>query len=113
MVRQCAWCLRLIDDAGERVSPSPLPKLYEASHGMCGICGTRWMEQVLGSPGIFDLCVWSGGDELLEECSQVSQAEDQRSTIQVVTDFVLQLQKREAERSQAAFSQRDDPMRIL
>ncbi len=49
MVRQCAWCLRLIDFAGERVSAQPLPKLYEASHGMCGICGTHWIEQVFSS----------------------------------------------------------------
>ncbi len=49
MLRQCAWCLRLIDCAGERVSVQPLPKLYEASHGMCGVCGILWMEQVLDS----------------------------------------------------------------
>ncbi len=46
MLRQCAWCLRLIDLAGERVSTQPLPKLYEASHGMCSVCGTLWIEQV-------------------------------------------------------------------
>lgn len=45
MVRQCAWCLCLIDGAGERISPTPLPKLYEASHGICTVCGTTWMEQ--------------------------------------------------------------------
>jgi hypothetical protein len=49
MLRQCAWCLRLIDFAGERLSVQPLPKLYEASHGMCGACGTLWMEQVFDS----------------------------------------------------------------
>jgi hypothetical protein len=47
MLRQCAWCLRLIDHVGERLSTQPLPKLYEASHGMCGVCGALWMEQVL------------------------------------------------------------------
>ncbi len=47
MVRQCAWCLRLIDAAGERISTAPLPKLYEATHGMCSICGALWIEQVL------------------------------------------------------------------
>jgi hypothetical protein len=47
MVRQCAWCLCLINTWGERVSLSPLPKLYEATHGICGICGIQWMEQVL------------------------------------------------------------------
>jgi hypothetical protein len=45
MERQCAWCLCLIDNAGGRLS-SPLPKLYEASHGICDICGSLWMEQV-------------------------------------------------------------------
>ena len=43
MVRQCAWCLCLIDSTGERLSPSPLPKLYEASHGICSVCGKVWI----------------------------------------------------------------------
>jgi hypothetical protein len=43
MIRQCAWCLCLIDCIGERKSPSPLPKLYEASHGICTVCGTQWI----------------------------------------------------------------------
>ncbi|MBO0782430.1 MAG: hypothetical protein J2P37_26750 [Ktedonobacteraceae bacterium] len=47
MLRQCAWCLCLIDSHGRRISPGPLPKLYEASHGICGACGTAWMEQVV------------------------------------------------------------------
>jgi hypothetical protein len=41
--------LRLIDLAGERISTQPLPKLYEASHGMCGVCGILWMEQMMSS----------------------------------------------------------------
>jgi hypothetical protein len=48
MMRQCAWCLRLIDSRGERVSQLPLPKLYEASHGMCDVCGAQWLQQMLG-----------------------------------------------------------------
>jgi hypothetical protein len=47
MVRQCAWCLRLIDGAGERLSPSPLPKLYEASHGICSVCGAVWIARAI------------------------------------------------------------------
>lgn len=47
MVRQCAWCLRLINNTGKRLSIFPVPKLYEASHGICGICGVEWMEQVI------------------------------------------------------------------
>jgi hypothetical protein len=49
MLRQCAWCLRLIDLAGERISTQPLPKLYEASHGMCSVCGILWIEQMMSS----------------------------------------------------------------
>lgn len=48
MVRQCAWCLRLMNNAGEHTSPAPLPKIYEATHGICGVCGARWMEQAMG-----------------------------------------------------------------
>jgi hypothetical protein len=47
MVRQCAWCLRLIDGVGERLSSSPLPKLYEASHGICSVCGTVWIARAI------------------------------------------------------------------
>ena len=49
MVRQCAWCLHFIDNTGERLSLAPQPKLYDASHGICDICGTHWMEQFLAS----------------------------------------------------------------
>jgi hypothetical protein len=49
MMRQCAWCLRLIDSRGGRVSQLPLPKLYEASHGMCDVCGMQWLQQMLAS----------------------------------------------------------------
>lgn len=48
MVRQCAWCLRLINYQGEPISTFPLPKLYEATHGMCQSCGLLWMEAVEG-----------------------------------------------------------------
>ena len=58
MMRQCAWCLRLIDSVGERVSQRPLPKLYEASHGMCCICGARWMEEVMKPLGAQGLSHW-------------------------------------------------------
>ncbi len=46
MQRQCAWCLRLIDDFGERIS-APVDKSYDASHGMCTVCGDVWLEEVL------------------------------------------------------------------
>lgn len=47
MVRQCAWCLCLIDSSGERLSSSPLPKLYEASHGICSVCGKKWIARAI------------------------------------------------------------------
>ena len=47
MKRQCAWCLRLIDELGLRLSSSPVPKTYDASHGMCKICADVWLEEVL------------------------------------------------------------------
>jgi hypothetical protein len=49
MVRQCAWCLRLINSVGERTSTLPVPKMYEASHGICQVCGLLWLEAVEGS----------------------------------------------------------------
>jgi hypothetical protein len=53
MIRQCAWCLRLINCAGERISVLPVPKVYEASHGMCEVCSSLWLEafgESIGSP---------------------------------------------------------------
>jgi hypothetical protein len=47
MVRQCAWCLYTIDCNGERLSSSPLPKLYEASHGICNVCGAVWITRAM------------------------------------------------------------------
>ncbi|HZU67528.1 MAG TPA: hypothetical protein VFA09_09635 [Ktedonobacteraceae bacterium] len=46
MQRQCAWCLRLIDDFGKRIS-APVDKTYDATHGMCTVCGDIWLEEVL------------------------------------------------------------------
>lgn len=45
-VRQCAWCLRLMNSTGERVSVLPVPKIYEATHGICRVCTLRWLESV-------------------------------------------------------------------
>ncbi len=47
MQRQCAWCLRLMDSVGEPTTLLPVPKIYEASHGMCRVCGNLWLEQVI------------------------------------------------------------------
>jgi hypothetical protein len=46
MVRQCAWCLRLMNSVGERTSALPVPKIYEATHGICQVCGVLWLESV-------------------------------------------------------------------
>lgn len=46
MERQCAWCLRFMDSFGEPIS-TPQPKQYAASHGMCRVCGSLWLEQAL------------------------------------------------------------------
>lgn len=48
-VRQCAWCLRLTNHLGEQLSATPMPKLYEATHGMCQVCGVLWLEQASGA----------------------------------------------------------------
>jgi hypothetical protein len=95
MVRQCAWCLRLIDSAGERLSPLPVPKLYEASHGICGICGVQWMEQVIAADdpqGVrqrheVDATGGSGSGKVLQEMG----------SHESITQMVLQLQERSSE----------------
>ncbi len=45
-VRQCAWCLRLINGDGEGGSMLPVPKIYEATHGIWRACTLRWLEGV-------------------------------------------------------------------
>lgn len=47
MQLQCAWCLRLMNKIGEPISSLPVPKIYEASHGMCKSCGSLWLEQAI------------------------------------------------------------------
>jgi hypothetical protein len=36
-----------MNQRGERISLQPVPKIYEATHGMCRVCGLHWLEQVL------------------------------------------------------------------
>ena len=36
-----------MDDFGIRLSSLPVPKTYEASHGMCKVCADIWLEEVL------------------------------------------------------------------
>lgn len=72
MIRQCAWCLYLLDADGMRIAVLPLPSLYEATHGMCNVCGKLWMDQVQ--------------DDSVVERREISSA-------QKITELVAQLQK--------------------
>jgi hypothetical protein len=90
MVRQCAWCLCLIDSAGERLSPSPLPKLYEATHGICGVCGMQWMEQVLGADETQKSMHKNNGNVGV---SPETKEWEQQGTRETITQFILQLQQ--------------------
>ena len=36
-----------MDSVGERTTLLPVSKIYEASHGMCRVCGNLWLEQVI------------------------------------------------------------------
>jgi len=59
LMRQCAWCLRLMNDDGERISQHPIPKQYNATHGMCCICGVLWLEQMAHDMDIDLPDLWS------------------------------------------------------
>ncbi len=74
MVRQCAWCLYLLDADGVRIAVLPLPPLYEATHGMCSVCGKLWMDQAQHSG--------TGGA-----------AKQEALASQQITEMVFQLQK--------------------
>ena len=64
MIRQCAWCLRLINSVGERTSLLPVPKIYEATHGICQVCGTMWLEAVGGLNGGVPVMKQTGDGQL-------------------------------------------------
>ena len=40
-----------MNQQGERISLQPVPKIYEATHGMCLVCGIHWLEQALVDTG--------------------------------------------------------------
>lgn len=93
MVRQCAWCLCLINSMGERISSSPLPKLYEASHGICSVCGTVWLTQATGTSNI-ENSIYTKGEtshkvSMLGGKSGIDRKEQEGS----VTQCILQLQQ--------------------
>jgi len=37
----------MMNNLGEPISLQPVPKLYEATHGMCCVCGMYWLEQAI------------------------------------------------------------------
>ncbi len=76
MVRQCAWCLHLINNAGERLSLSPLPKMYNASHGICDICGSQWIEQALEGQETLDVLTLPENDPVHENNPQSIETRD-------------------------------------
>ena len=90
MVRQCAWCLRLIDSEGERLSLQPVPKLYEASHGICGVCGVQWMEQIAS----LDKGQLLNGDMLEGGSDQILQG---LSSQEAIAQMILQMQERSSD----------------
>ena len=98
MVRQCAWCLRLITSMGERISSSPLPKLYEASHGICCACGTAWLMQATETSNIQNSIypteetnhkVSMGGNSVIDHQEQT----------ELINQFILQLQQQTPQQS--------------
>lgn len=92
MMRQCAWCLCLIDEVGERISALPFPKLYDASHGMCGECGVLWMEQVLESLEIQPTASWK--EEIVKDVYPQERNSETSPSLQAVTALLLHLQQK-------------------
>jgi hypothetical protein len=68
MVRQCAWCLRLMNSRGERTSALPVAKIYEATHGICRVCGILWLETVGESNGNAGAMVISQSEDGRGQC---------------------------------------------
>jgi len=48
-----------MNDDGERISQHPMPKQYNATHGMCCICGVLWLEQMAHDMDIDLPDLWS------------------------------------------------------
>lgn len=92
MVRQCAWCLCLIDSMGERLSSSPLPKLYEASHGICSACGTVWLTQAIETSNT-QSSIYPIGETTHKVSTGGNSAIDQQEQAETVTQFILQMQQ--------------------
>lgn len=99
MVRQCAWCLCLINSAGERLSSRPVPKLYEASHGICDICGVQWMKQVVAADSAQSTSQRHMVDAMDGKESKILQ---ELGCPEEIVQMVLQLQERSAEASRSS-----------
>ena len=98
MVRQCAWCLCLINNMGERISSSPLPKLYEASHGICSACGTAWLTQAIESSNT-QTSIYPIEQNNHKVSLGVNSAIDQREQVKSVMKLIIQLQEKESSRA--------------
>lgn len=81
----------MTNGSGERVSHLPLPKLYEASHGMCRVCATRWMEQVLISSGIEALNSHSASNIAAYDGRETEQSASLSLAAEFVEDLVNSL----------------------
>ncbi len=110
MVRQCAWCLRLINGAGERVSPSPLPKLYEASHGICEVCGMSWIAQATEAER-----TQGPVNRNEDECGGIGSypAVERGDKQTSITEFVLNLQQQSTRTVPEPLPKRHSRLRIL
>lgn len=45
-VRQCAWCLRIVEIGGEYGGAPLSRKLHEATHGICPTCKSQALESL-------------------------------------------------------------------
>lgn len=50
-MRQCAWCLRVIDSAG-RYTLQPGRKIRSASHGICPTCRDQVRAEIEATPAL-------------------------------------------------------------
>jgi len=46
---------------GNYTSPLPVPKIYEASHGMCQVCGNHWLAAVGSAYGAVEITQTENG----------------------------------------------------
>ena len=59
-----------MDNGGVRISSLPVPKIYEASHGMCQVCGALWLEDALENDAEAQLIALLKQDSPLQKGAQ-------------------------------------------